>query len=152
MDTKEFGRRLKKYRGKTSQEKLGELLGYGQTYISSLEKGLSNPSIELLDKLVKITRITSSYWLGEIDEAIPIEDLASLFENAGKNAPPPSTIASNKKFSAFDMELDSLSSFFRDRVKHEICTAKDSTFKRVREDVEELRILLEDEQREKNDR
>ena len=55
------------------------------------------------------------------------------------------------KFSAFDMELDSLSSFFRDRVKHEIGTVKYSTFKRVREDIEELHIMLKYEQ-DKNDR
>lgn len=150
MDTKEFGRRLKKYRGKTSQEKLGELLGYGQTYISSLEKGLSNPSIELLDKLVKTTKINSSYWLGEIDEAISIKDLPGISENTVKKPPSQSSITGDK-FSAFDMELDSLSSFFRDRVKHEIGTVKDSTFKRVREDIEELHIMLKYEQ-DKNDR
>lgn len=125
-------------------------MGYGQTYISSLEKGLSNPSIELLDKLVKTTKITSSYWLGEIDEAISIKDLPNISENTVKKPPSQSSIAGDK-FSAFDMELDSLSSFFRDRVKHEISTVKDSTFKRVREDIEELHIMLKYEQ-DKNDR
>mgnify|MGYP003248292562 FL=1 len=125
-------------------------MGYGQTYISSLEKGLSNPSIELLDKLVKTTKITSSYWLGEIDEAISIKDLPDISENTVKKPPSQSSIAGDK-FSAFDMELDSLSSFFRDRVKHEISTVKDSTFKRVREDIEELHIMLKYEQ-DKNDR
>lgn len=125
-------------------------MGYGQTYISSLEKGLSNPSIELLDKLVKTTKITSSYWLGEIDEAISIKDLPDISKNTVKKPPSQSSIAGDK-FSAFDMELDSLSSFFRDRVKHEISTVKDSTFKRVREDIEELHIMLKYEQ-DKNDR
>ena len=40
------------------------------------------------------------------------------------------------------MELDSLSSFFRDRVKYEIEDAKDSTLKRVQEDIEELCLFL----------
>ena len=84
MEIKEFGRRLRKYRGKIPQEKLGELLGCGQTYISSLEK----------------------------------------------------------RISVLDMELDSLSSFFRDRVKYEIEDAKDSTLKRVQEDIEELCLFL----------
>ncbi|WP_455966335.1 hypothetical protein, partial [Cloacibacillus porcorum] len=106
--------------------------------------------IELLDKLVKTTKITSSYWLGEIDEAISIKDLPDISENTVKKPPSQSSIAGDK-FSAFDMELDSLSSFFRDRVKHEISTVKDSTFKRVREDIEELHIMLKYEQ-DKNDR
>ena len=133
MEIKEFGRRLRKYRGKTSQEKLGELLGYGQTYISSLEKGLSTPSVELLDKLVKITQITSAYWLGEIDEAISAKDLSNTNKNDSVN---------DKGISVLDMELDSLSSFFRDRVKYEIEDAKDSTLKRVQEDIEELCLFL----------
>ncbi|EHL64173.1 helix-turn-helix domain-containing protein [Cloacibacillus evryensis] len=133
MEIKEFGRRLRKYRGKTSQEKLGELLGYGQTYISSLEKGLSTPSVELLDKLVKITQITSAYWLGEIDEAISAKDLSNTNKNDSVN---------DKRISVLDMELDSLSSFFRDRVKYEIEDAKDSTLKRVQEDIEELCLFL----------
>lgn len=133
MEIKEFGRRLRKYRGKTSQEKLGELLGYGQTYISSLEKGLSTPSVELLDKLVKIIQITSAYWLGEIDEAISAKDLSNTNKNDSVN---------DKRISVLDMELDSLSSFFRDRVKYEIEDAKDSTLKRVQEDIEELCLFL----------
>lgn len=143
MKIKEFGIKLRKYRGKTSQEKLGELLGYGQTYISSLEKGLSTPSIELLDKLVKTTQITSAYWLGEIDEAISPKDLINTTKNDEKNmSVTTENNVNDKRISVLEMELDSLSSFFRDRVKYEINDAKDSTIKRVQEDVEALLIFL----------
>lgn len=148
MEIKEFGRRLKKYRGKTSQEKLGELLGYGQTYISSLEKGLSTPSIELLDKLVKMTQITSAYWLGEIDEAISPNDLINTTKNDEVNiSATTENNVNDKRISVLDMELDSLSSFLRDRVKYEINDTKDSTIKRVQEDVEALFIFLKKYQR-----
>lgn len=148
MEIKEFGRRLKKYRGKTSQEKLGELLGYGQTYISSLEKGLSTPSIELLDKLVKMTQITSAYWLGEIDDAISPNDLINTTKNDEVNiSATTENNVNDKRISVLDMELDSLASFLRDRVKYEINDTKDSTIKRVQEDVEALFIFLKKYQR-----
>ncbi|MDO4562117.1 MAG: helix-turn-helix transcriptional regulator [bacterium] len=148
MEIKEFGIRLRKYRGKTSQEKFCELLGYGQTYISSLEKGLSTPSIELLDKLVKMTQITSAYWLGEIDEAISPNDLINTTKNDEVNiSATTENNVNDKRISVLDMELDSLSSFLRDRVKYEINDTKDSTIKRVQEDVEALLIFLKKYQR-----
>ena len=125
------------------QEKLGELLGYGQTYISSLEKGLSTPSIELLDKLVKTTQITSAYWLGEIDEVVSPKDLINTTKNDEKNmSVTTENNVNDKRISVLEMELDSLSSFFRDRVTYEINDAKDSAIKRVQEDVEALLIFL----------
>lgn len=51
--TKDFGQRLKSLRKqrKLSQAKLADKLGVHPTYISSLERGLRNPSLKVIDRI-----------------------------------------------------------------------------------------------------
>ena len=44
------------------------------------------------------------------------------------------------------MKIDTLSAFFRDCVKDEFDNIRDVTFERIRENIEELYILLKKEQ------
>ena len=51
-----FSKNLKKYRleKKLSQEKLAELCSFNRTYISSLERGLRNPSLKSIEIISNI--------------------------------------------------------------------------------------------------
>ena len=55
-----FGENLKKVRTKTSisQEKLAELAGLHRTYVSSVERGERNVSLETIEKLASALDVT----------------------------------------------------------------------------------------------
>ena len=55
-----FGQRLRKVREQAgiSQEKLAELAGLHRTYVSSVERGLRNISIENIEKLAKALHVS----------------------------------------------------------------------------------------------
>lgn len=52
-------RKLRKGAG-LSQEKLGEITGLNQTYISDIELGKRNPSIRNIEKVAKALNVTAS--------------------------------------------------------------------------------------------
>lgn len=51
-----IGVRIQQYRRKANytQEKLGELVGLGSTYISSIERGFKTPRLETFLKIAKV--------------------------------------------------------------------------------------------------
>jgi transcriptional regulator with XRE-family HTH domain len=55
-----FGRQLRKVRERAdiSQEKLAELAGLHRTYVSSVERGLRNISIENIEKLANALHVS----------------------------------------------------------------------------------------------
>ncbi|PIX91964.1 XRE family transcriptional regulator [Candidatus Kuenenbacteria bacterium CG_4_10_14_3_um_filter_39_14] len=57
--TKDFGKKLKSLRKqkKLSQVKLADRLGVHPTYISSLERGLRNPSLKVIDRIASALEI-----------------------------------------------------------------------------------------------
>jgi len=66
---KSFGLRVKKIRTekKISQEDLAELSGLHRTYISSLERGVRNPTLTTLISLSKGLNIEINEMLKELD-------------------------------------------------------------------------------------
>ncbi len=63
MDPKEiFGNNVKKYRilSQMSQEDLAEKSGLHRTYISGIERGARNPTINVICRLAKSLNITPS--------------------------------------------------------------------------------------------
>lgn len=63
--TKNFGRKLSRLRKqkKLSQRKLAEKLDVHPTYISSLERGLRNPSLKVIDKIASALEISRNVLL-----------------------------------------------------------------------------------------
>ena len=63
--TKNFGRKLARLRKqkKLSQRKLAEKLDVHPTYISSLERGLRNPSLKVIDKIASALEISRNVLL-----------------------------------------------------------------------------------------
>lgn len=57
--TKDFGQKLKSLRKQKnlSQVKLADRLGVHPTYISSLERGLRNPSLKVIDRIASALEI-----------------------------------------------------------------------------------------------
>lgn len=57
--TKDFGQKLKSLRKqkKLSQAQLANKLGVHPTYISSLERGLRNPSLKVIDRIASALEI-----------------------------------------------------------------------------------------------
>jgi len=69
---KAFGvvlRQARKERG-LSQEDLGFESGYHRTYISLLERGLKNPSLQTLFSLSKVLKLPPSQLLERVDQAL----------------------------------------------------------------------------------
>lgn len=58
----QIGRNIKKAREKANltQEEVAEKVGIHASYFSRIERGVVNPSIEVLEKIVKVLRIKSS--------------------------------------------------------------------------------------------
>jgi len=58
--TKDFGKKLKSLRKqkKLSQAKLAGKLNVHPTYISSLERGLRNPSLKVIDRIASALEIS----------------------------------------------------------------------------------------------
>lgn len=63
METDYYRKVIKKYRkeNKLSQEKLAELLGYDTTYMSHIETGKREPSVDFFYKVFKLIR--HIFWL-----------------------------------------------------------------------------------------
>jgi transcriptional regulator with XRE-family HTH domain len=56
-----FGKRireLRKARGFTSQESFGDRCGFDRTYISGIERGVRNPSLDAVEVLAKALGIS----------------------------------------------------------------------------------------------
>lgn len=64
-----LGRKLKMYRlsNNLSQEKFAELTGLDRTYISSLERGLRNPSFLIIKKISFVLKISPNELFMEIE-------------------------------------------------------------------------------------
>jgi transcriptional regulator with XRE-family HTH domain len=71
MLTIKFAKKLKELRVKAgvSQETLASQTGLHRTYISQLERGLKNPTIETLQKLCTILKIKPSRMIELIEDA-----------------------------------------------------------------------------------
>ena len=67
---KSFGARLQSIRNKQnlSQEKLAEISGLHRTYISSLERGVRNPTLTTLKSLADALKIDISYLVSGISD------------------------------------------------------------------------------------
>lgn len=65
-----FGERLKKYRGKKSQSEFAAFFNISQAHLSSLECGVCEPAVSLLQQIADKTSISVSYWLGETDDGV----------------------------------------------------------------------------------
>lgn len=57
-----LGKNVKQLRkeAELSQEELGEITGLDRTYISGVERGVRNPSLQTLEKLAKALKISVS--------------------------------------------------------------------------------------------
>jgi len=52
-----------------SQQRLGELIGQDQQYISKLERGiLPGMTVETLERLCRVLKVSADYLLGQEDE------------------------------------------------------------------------------------
>lgn len=51
------------------QESLADLAGLHRTYISMLERGLRNPSLEVIEKLAAALDTSMASLIGEVEEA-----------------------------------------------------------------------------------
>lgn len=65
--TNRLGANVKKYRErkKWSQERLGEVSGLHRTYISGIERGARNPTIEVVERLARSLGVSASDLLTE---------------------------------------------------------------------------------------
>ena len=65
--THRLGANVKKYRGrkKWSQEHLGEVSGLHRTYISGIERGTRNPTIEVVETLARSLGVSAADLLAE---------------------------------------------------------------------------------------
>lgn len=134
-----FAKKLREYRGEKTQSEIADILGISVNYYGHLERGLKLPSFEMIKKIIRATGKDANYWLGiESTQEIKPESLASSHDR--------SLLSIDK------MSLDTLSAFFRDRVKHEIDVTRDSTFDRICEDISELYILLQKERKKEEGR
>lgn len=100
-----------------------------------MERGLKLPSYEMLFNFIKATGKDANFWFG-IDT--PENNNSVIVEPAKKQN-------TNNSLSVDKMKIDTLSAFFRDRVKDEVDNMRDVTFERIHEDIEELYILLKKE-------
>jgi transcriptional regulator with XRE-family HTH domain len=69
---KVFGKILKRYRTerKLSQESLALECGLDRTFISSLERGLRQPSLKSLFKICKVLKVSPSQIIADLEKAI----------------------------------------------------------------------------------
>lgn len=67
-----FGEVLREYRTKAglSQEELGHKADYDRTYISLLERGLRQPTLETLFKLADVLGVTPATLVSRTDAAM----------------------------------------------------------------------------------
>jgi transcriptional regulator with XRE-family HTH domain len=73
-----FGARLRRLRGRRSQEWLAERGGVSASYVSQLEtgkRGPDGPSLEIVERLARALDVSVAYLLGEEDPVL--ESLAS---------------------------------------------------------------------------
>lgn len=121
--------RLREYRGNRTQAEMAALLNVTPNYYGEMERGNKLPSFDMLLNFIVKTGKDANYWFG-------IES-PNTSARESSNSP-----AIDSSLSIDKMSLDTLSAFFRDRVKREVGAVRDSTFERVSEDVGELYILL----------
>lgn len=123
------GHRLREYRGNRTQAEMAALLNVTPNYYGEMERGNKLPSFDMLLNFIVKTGKDANYWFG----------IETPSTSARESSPSPT---SNLSLSIDRMSLDTLSAFFRDRVKREVDVVRDSTFDRVSEDITELYILL----------
>lgn len=140
MDTDEniFGKRLREYRQYKTQAAMAELFDITAGYYGELERGIKLPNYGVLKKIIEKSGRDANYWFGIDSPSIP---LCAQKSNLEKKEPISNSFAVDR------MNLDTLSLFFRDRIKDEIDTVKESTFDCIQENIEELYILLKKEKK-----
>lgn len=67
-----FGEKLKKLRGKRTQEDIAKLCGVSRAVYSHWENGRNDPDIESVKKLAKIYNVSTDYLLGRTDNSHPL--------------------------------------------------------------------------------
>lgn len=74
-----FGSLLRSYRkahGGLSQERLGQDIGSGRTYMSELERGFRNPSLKIVFRLARQLGVRPSTMIRRLEDSLgPIDDL-----------------------------------------------------------------------------
>lgn len=65
-----FGEHLRKVRGTCgiSQEKLAEIAGLHRTYVSSVERGERNVSLETIERLAKALKLTMAALMPDYEQ------------------------------------------------------------------------------------
>ncbi|EIJ79173.1 immunity repressor protein [Bacillus methanolicus PB1] len=75
-----IGDRLKKLRGKRSQEEIAQKIGISRARLSHYETGRSEPDSETLKKLADFYGVSTDYLLGSENAKKPSDDLPPLTE------------------------------------------------------------------------
>jgi transcriptional regulator with XRE-family HTH domain len=65
-----IGERLKKLRGKRSQEEIAEQIGISRARLSHYETGRSEPDSDTLKKLADFYRVTTDFLISGVDKSI----------------------------------------------------------------------------------
>ncbi|MEJ9210086.1 helix-turn-helix domain-containing protein [Bacillus smithii] len=81
-----IGDRLKKLRGKRSQEEVAQKIGISRARLSHYETGRSDPDPEVIKKLADFYGVTTDYLLGKTDDPNLVSgDLPKLTEKDEKD-------------------------------------------------------------------
>lgn len=123
------GKKLREYRGNRTQAEMAALLDITPNYYGEMERGNKLPSFDMLLNFIRVTGKDANYWCG-IESSQEIQ-----YESSGSHH-------NTVPLSVDKMSLDTLSAFFRDRVKHEIDDTRGSTLDRIREDISDLYIFV----------
>ena len=89
MDVKKIGSRIQKYRDAAglSQEKLAEQTGVSTIFISYIERGTRQPSLESFIKIANVLKVSTDALLTDVLEN-PYKERASSYLNRIEELPP----------------------------------------------------------------